>query len=276
MAKQLVRLFTLLAAGYAIQGPAAQANSIYTWSSQIGGVAVSGSADFSTYAGAAGYDLTIVLTNTSDNAPTSSATILSGLYFDITSTIGQGALGMQSAVATGGLIQPRYLHQAAAGTAGTNICAPGTGGTALSPSCTAQVAGGWEAAYFAAGFGDSNDHYGIGTTGQSGVFQGNSSKAGQADYAIAPGDGVGLSSGANASLTNHFPYTYGTATFVLTGLTTNNIAISNVFAAYGTAPEGTPGSSVPEAEAPEPGTIIEFGAGLLLVALGYRRRKRAQ
>jgi hypothetical protein len=49
-----------------------------------------------------------------------------------------------------------------------------------------------------------------------------------------------------------------------------------VFAAYGTAPEGTPGSSVPEAEAPEPGTIIEFGAGLLLVALGYRRRKRAQ
>jgi hypothetical protein len=255
------------------------ANTVFSWSGSIGGVGIGGQAMFSTRVDNGGYELVIVLTNTSASAPPNSAAVLTGLYFDLTSSAANtslGALGMESAEATGGLAGAGGYHVAMAGTAESNICAAGVGGTALSPSCDSTVAGGWEAAYYASGFGLAGDHYAIGTTGQSGVFQGNSSKAGQANYGIVPGGGVGLSDSANASLTNNFPYVYGTATFVLTGLASADFRIGNVVAAYGTQPEAL--LAAPGAATPEPGTAIELSAGVCLVAVSIwikRRRGRS-
>src|ERR1041384_2000050 len=52
-----------------------------------------GMIDFSTVADGNAFDLVITLTNTGD-APTTTAAILTGLYFDISSGVPQGGLGM--------------------------------------------------------------------------------------------------------------------------------------------------------------------------------------
>jgi hypothetical protein len=220
--------------------------------------------DFSTLADGNAFDLAITLTNTGD-APTTTAAILTGLYFDISSGVPQGALGMSSAVANDGLIDATNVVSGV----GANICAPGVGGTATSPSCSSTVAGGWEAGYFLNGIPATGDHYGIGTSGQSGIFNGNgTSGVGNANYAIAPSSGITSSN----AITNEVAYTYTMATFTLTGLTSSDITISNVFAAYGTAPEFTPAGVPLEATVPEPATMAEFAAGALLLAFGSRRR----
>jgi hypothetical protein len=66
------------------------------------------------------------------------------------------------------------------------------------------------------------------------------------------------------------PYTYGVATFLLSGLT-SDVEISNVVAAYGTAPEGTPAGEL--ATVPEPATALLFAGCLLGLAMVRKRRK---
>ena len=152
----------------------------------------------------------------------------------------------------------------------TNICAPGTGGTALNNTCTSTIAGGWEAAYNPAGLGGgaaATQHYGVGTSGQGGVFSGNSANAGNANYGVV--GTAGINTGLDG-VGKMVPYSYHTATIVLAGLITSNVTISNVSGVYGTAPEGTPAAFVDSA--PEPGTYLLFAGGLGAIAFFRRRR----
>ena len=259
-----------------------QADGMFTWSASPASYTLSGSADFSTVPDGSGFDLVIVVNNTAPAGVSVSSEILTGLYFNIAGP-SQAALEMMSAVATGGLIESGNYAQAANGTAGSNICAPGVGGSAGNPTCNSTIAGGWESGYWASG--NSGYNYGVGTSGLSGAFNGNrSTGAGQVDYGIVPLDGSGSPAlvNPNTGVTNQFPYTAGIATFVLSGLTTNQITIADVSAEYGTAPEysiratqATPGSQYQVSGVPEPATIFELlGATLLICAWFWRRIKR--
>lgn len=257
----------------------AQAGSLssWAWSSTVSGVAVSGTADFLTQPDGAGYDLVIVLSNTGTQLPTSTAQILTGLYFDITSE--PGPLSMLSATATLGMLSDGTAQTTATpGTLNTAMCAAGRGENAFAPAASCTVDGGWESAYNASGIGggaSATQHYGIGTTGQTGIFQGVNVNA--FDYGIAPGGTVGIDPVTfNGGLPGAYPpgYVYGEATFVLSGLTTTDIEISDVSGAYGTTPEGTPAATVDQPTVvPEPmSTGMALLAGSLLILYGRRRR----
>lgn len=256
-------------------GSAARADQIlsdWSWRGTVSSGPASGSATFWVAADGAGWDLIIAIKNTAPAAPTTTAQILTGLWFDVSSS--QGALTMKSAVADSGLQSSLNQTGADSGSVGTNICAPGSGGTAPSSACGSTIGGGWEAAYGATGLnsGSVAEHYGIGTSGQSGVFNGNSSTGvGNADYGLVPGNGVGDGSGGGG-VSGMLPYTYATAKFVLGGLTTNTITISNVVGTYGTLPEGTPaGTNV--TPTPEPASVVLLLAGCVgLVGTKHSRR----
>jgi hypothetical protein len=245
--------------------------SSWTWTSGT----LAGEADFSIVADAASgfYDLQIVLTNTATAAPSVSSDVLSGLYFDVNSTAGSlGALSMISAAATGGTVSSTGQTTATAGTIGANICAPGAGGSAGSPTCAVTLPGGWEAAYNSTGFTPTlTQHYAIGTTGQTGTFIGNSSTGtGQLNYAIMPSSGVSTS--ANGGVSGNFPYVLASATLTLGKISTNQITISHVAGAYGTAPEATP--SAQTTTVPEPGSLAIIGAGLIAMFAWRHRSPR--
>jgi hypothetical protein len=254
--------------------------SMWSWSSTVVGIPASGTVDFSTQVDSAGgFDLVIVLVNNAMTLPTSSSQVLDGVYFDLTSGPGSG-ISMYSATADLGLLNSgSYQTSPTAGTAGTNICAPGAGGTASSPNSTnCTLGGGWEAAYGASGVGggaNATQQYGIGTTGQGGAFNGNGTTGtGSFDYGIAPV--IGINPTKSGGLSNAYPagYVYEQGTFVLRGFTTQNIIVTNVEAAYGTAPEGTPAATNVASSTPEPPAISLFGGGALFLGLGLIRRRR--
>jgi len=229
--------------------------STWSWSGTVSGGAVSGRAAFSVVPDGGGWDLVINVSNTAATSPTTTAQILRGVYFDM--SLVTSALTMSSAVATGGILSALNQTIPDAGSLNTNICAPGHGGTAPNPSCSTTVPGGWEAAYDASGLngGAVTEHWGVGTSGQSGK------------YGIAPGNNVG--DGSGGGLTGMLPYTYASAVFTLSGLTTDQITIFNVLGAYGTLPEGTP-AGVITSSVTEPAS-----AALLLVGgIGLARARR--
>ena len=260
--------------------------SNWAWSTQITAVDVSGTASFSVSAdttGAGGYDLTIVVDNTADQQPMATAQILTGLYFDISGFT--GALSMYSAKADLGMLESGSAQNTpTTGTANTPMCAKGAGGTGgAAPNATnCTVSGGWEAGYSSGGLGggaSATQHYGLGTSGQTGIFHGND--VGTFDYGVAPGGTVGINPANGGGLSGAYPpgYVYGEAVFVLTGLTTQNITILNVSGAYGTAPEGTPAatnttqSSLPE---PSSATMLLTGGAMLVASMGSRRRRASR
>lgn len=109
--------------------------------------------------------------------------------------------------------------------------------------------GGWESGFWSSG--NNGDHYGIGTSGRSGDYGWN-------DYGT-PG--------------NYF-YLDRSATFVLAGLSSNQISISGVTAEY-----TSPGLSFSTSQTalasetdsvPEPATFFEFASGIIF--LGLRQR----
>lgn len=249
----------------------AYSNQIWQWNGSFGGYALTGMVDFSVIQNGAQWALQIDITNNATVIPPTTADILTGIYFDVTAT-GQGALGVKSAVATGGLLDTTHQAPGTQFNVGTNICAPGKGGTALNNSCAATIGGGWEAAYNPSGIGGgqtAKQKYGVGTSGQGGVFSGNSANAGNANYGVAPTAGINVGLDGIGGMV---PYSYQTVTIVLYGLITPNVTISNVAAAYGTAPEATPAGLI-DINGPEPGTWLMMGGGI--AAIAWRRRRRA-
>jgi len=113
--------------------------------------------------------------------------------------------------------------------------------------------GGWESGFWSSG--DNGDHYGIGTSGRSGAFGWN-------DYGTQG---------------NYF-FLDRSATFVLAGLTSSQISISDVIAEY-TDP-GVSFSTSHTALAtgtdvvPEPATFFEFSAALIVLCFHSRRLRR--
>jgi hypothetical protein len=216
--------------------------------------------------------LRLDITNTATAVPASTADILTGIYFDLTA-VGQGALGMSSAIATSGIIDATHQTPGTQYNVGTNICADGKGGTALNNSCTANVAGGWEAGYWAGGISSVNSSlagtqkYGVGTVGGGGLFMGQTNRTGNANYGIAPAAGINV---VLSNVGNMAPYSYRTASITLTGLTTPNIRISNVLAGYGGTNEAMVWAV--DTSTPEPGTWLMMACGLGGVAW-WRRRK---
>jgi hypothetical protein len=206
--------------------------------------------------------------------------ILTGLYFDI-SGVSESALSMMSGVATDGLIETGNYAQAADGTAGSDVCAPGEGGSAASPTCSQTVAGGWESGYWPSG--RDGYTYGIGTAGLSGAFDSSRKKGtGGLNYGIAP-----LASTADPALVdpkkgvaNATPYVDGTATFVLSGLSSSQITITDVAVNYGTGSHlitATSMSAENDAMAngvPEPATVIQLSGGALMLFAWLRRKRR--
>ena len=287
MRKQAFRwLITAAAAGGFLPSQVASATELSTWQwggssnpTTVSGVAVSGTADFSIIVDGSGYDLVIALTNTAaKNSPTSTAQILTGLYFDISTA--PGALSMYSAVASLGMFTTGAAQSTpTAGTAGTNMCAPGAGESGVAPNATnCTVDGGWEAAYKSTGLGggaSATEHYGIGTSGQTGVFKG--SNVNTFDYGLAPEAGINPANGGG--LSNAYPpgYAAGAGTFTLTGLTAAqivNIQILNVEAAYGTAPEGTPAATIEQqTSTPEPASGFMLAGAIAILGLFNRGRR---
>jgi hypothetical protein len=254
----------------AMPGSLLMADTTFSWSSTVpisGGTApISGNAVFSiTPDAVSGYDLMIALTNTSTSVQTLTAEVLTGLFFNIVSTPGQGALTMLSAAATDGLINTTGTN-IVSGSQGSNICAPNSSLV----SCSTTLTGGWEAAYNPAGFlGNPNGltPWGIGTAG-FGVFNGGS--VGNSNYGVVSTAGIDTS--ANNGFKNSVPFSYETATFVLRGLTTNQVTINNVSAAYGTLPEAIPAGQLVVTAIPEPGTFSLAGVLALLACVKFRRR----
>jgi hypothetical protein len=249
---------------------AAHANQIWIWNGSISGYTVSGTVSFSVLSDGTGYDLQLDITNTATTVPPTTADILTGVYFDLTAS-GQGALGVKSATATGGLVDATNQTTPLASTLNTNICAPGKGGTALNNTCTSTISGGWEAAYNPGGLGGgaaASQQYGVGTSGQGGVFSGNSANAGNANYGVVGTAGINTSLDGVGGMV---PYSYHTVTIILSGLITPNVTITNVSGVYGTAPEGAP-AAVFDDSAPEPGTYLLIAGGLGAIAFLRRRR----
>ena len=259
--------------------PSISASQIWEWTGTLNSYALSGTAQFSVIQNGAQWALQIDITKTGTAIPAGTANILTGLYFDLSAT-GQGALGMQSAIATEGLLDDTRQAPGSQFNIGASVCAPGKGGTALDNTCAATTAGGWEAAYNVLGLGGGSNalqQYGVGTSGQSGIFNGNKNNVGNANYGVAPIAGIDT---GNANIGNMTPYSYHTVTIVLNGLVTPNVTISNVTAAYGGTPE-----AVVDAEnlagggagvnGPEPGTWLTFIGGFIAM-LWWRQRRRVQ
>jgi hypothetical protein len=266
----LVGMLSLLVVTYPRTAEAALL-STWSWSGTVSGGTVSGQASFSVVADGGGWDLVIDMSNTAIAAPVTTAQVLTGLYFDTNSVT--GALTMLSAFATNGLMSAVSQTSPDGGSTNANICAPGHGGTAPTPACGVTVPGGWEAAYGATGLngGAVAQHWGIGTSGQSGVFNGNNTTGvGNANYGIAPGNGVG--DGTGGGLSGMLPYTYAAAEFTLTGLTTDQITISNVLGTYGTLPEGTP-AGVNITPTPEPASLAILVVSCIGLASARRNRR---
>src|SRR5260370_35540463 len=113
------------------------------------GIGGGGTVEFSPKVDGSGFDLVIVLVNNSTTLPTSSAQILDGVYFDLSSGPASG-ISMYSATADLGLLtnSTSFQNSPTAGTAGTNVYAPVIGGTATSPNAANGTLGGdVEAAY---------------------------------------------------------------------------------------------------------------------------------
>lgn len=223
------------------------------------------------------YSLQIILSNTSTNPANQSSQVLEGVFFDIVDKSGASintATGMLSAVATGGRLASTGTT-IVAGSIGADICGAGAASSAKAPLC-ATVSSAWESAYSATGFtvGGSAyaQHYGIGDAGW-GLFQG--SKVGNPINGIVPG--VGIASNPNSSLTKNYPFVYGTATFVLYGLKTQDVTVQNVRAAYGTAPEAAE-SALLLTGSPEPGgaTLVLLAGGVLGSLRFLRKRKQKE
>lgn len=247
--------------------------STWTWTDTINSQSVSGTATFSTISvGTNQYDLVIKLENDATAYPSNTADILTALVFNISSGAPASGLTLVSAYATDGLLSGSTNPQttADAGSAGASICGPAE---ALN-TCSNHVLGGWEAAYSATGLtGGTNwadtAEYGIGTAGL-GIFNaGDTGSSGQSDYGIAPAVGINGQDGVYGQL----PFTLYLDTFTLSGLTTPNPTISDVIAAYGTTPEGSPygtTNSPGGGDAPEPAPFITFLTGCLLLAFARR------
>lgn len=235
--------------------------------------AVSGSVKFSAISnGAGGYNLQIDITNTATIKPPATADVLTGIYFDVlVGGASPGPLSMKSAVATAGLLDATHQTAPNASTINTSVCSPGGVNSALSPTCATTVAGGWQLDYKSSGIGGgasaTHQKYGVGTSGQGGAFDSSGSRAGGVNYGVLPSAGY-----SSSSLNSNAPYSYHTVTIVLTGLTSNLFQISNVNAAYGDSPSGTPAASLVFEDQPEPETWILMGTGLALIAVSRRRR----
>jgi len=240
---------------------AAKADTVigeFAWSGAVASIPVSGTALFILQGSTGPYNLEIILSETSTTTPNSADDALAGLDFTIS---GQGttALVMQSATSGAAGMFTGSGNTTGNNTA-TNICATGSYG-AGSPPAGCNVTGGWEAGYTGTGFaGDTNAHWGIGTTTYTGgVYI--AGDVGLDNYGIDPtvGDGTGV---------GNYPFVDGTATFVLTGVVLAAPTISNVAGVYGADVDVFAGSSIPE-----PGTVATFAGGFLLLALARRRRQ---
>lgn len=267
------RILFLLTASVALS-PIGAASTIWAWSTNNATYGLlQGSASFSVVIDsnpsdcglATCYAVQIAVSNTSTNPTDQSSQVLEGLFFDVKSNGSElnNAIGMLSALATGGLLDSTG-SSIVAGSAGAAICGAGkaTQGSAKNPLCP-TVPKSWEAAYSTSGFtvgGTAySQHYGIGDAGW-GLYTGKD--VGNPTHGIVPGNGVGIAS-PNSSITKNYPFVYGTATFELYGLTTNNITIGNVTAAYGTAPEAEASAEVLGSGVPEPGSLAVVSAALL-------------
>jgi len=262
----------------AFTAPGLFADQIFQWSSSESGYLLSGNATFSTQRDGSLFDLLIVVDNTSPVGPSVPSQILTGIYFDILGA-SQTSLAMISAVATDGFIETGNFIQAADGTAGSNICAPGSGGSAPSPACPKTVAGGWEYGYWPSRMAGYS--YGIGTTGGSGAFSGNKTKgAGQLNYGILP-LATSISPALvnpNTGVTNEFPYVNETGTFVLAGLSSPGIVILNAAGVYGATPDYVIPAFQNQASSqtlptPESSTFFDLSAASILLFAGLRRRR---
>jgi hypothetical protein len=253
----------------------AEANTVlFTWdamdtqhSYELKGSATFGVTNYNTTTGicnTGGCQLTIELTNLSPDMIANNPDYLDGVYWDIqqgtTNGVGgtaPGALLMASGTAPLGLIQSTGYNSTAA-----NICAPG-GGNGLTPSCSQTVKGGYQVGYSATGIGggaNATQDWGLSTTGQS-YFQGKAVDT--FDYSVVPIAGVSGST---------YPFVYEKADFVFTGLTSSSIFVTNVMAAYGTAPDFAPPATLVSGEGPEPSTVVLVAGALVLLLTRKRRR----
>ena len=249
----------LIAALLLVSAAGARAGELssWAWTGTYNNVAMAGNAVFSVVQAGAGWKLVVDLGNTAAANPKAPAEVLTGLYFNVTGQ--SGALTLASAVATGGLFKTTGQTVAAAGTANTNICAPGKGGTAPASACSVLQAGGWEAGYNVSGLKSATaEHWGIGTAGL-GAFQSAAADAGNSNYGLAPshGDGTGT------ALAKQVPFVDGNAVYELSGLSSNLVAVTNVVAVYGTGP-----SVVLAANFTGPFVVIPEPPGAALLVLG--------
>jgi hypothetical protein len=231
------------------------AETIFNWSSGTH----SGTATFSTQADAGGgFDLVIAVTNTSGSQAGLVTDVVTALFFNLSGA--PGALKMQSGTATDGLINAQGTT-IVAGSVGANICAPDS----PAPGCSPTQPGGWETRFNASGLLSGSD-YGIGTAGLN-IFNGNASTGVDgANYGVVSAAGIGA---GNTGFNNDKPYTFETGTFVLSGLTTDQINITNVLANYGTSTDVNFAATTPT---PEPATGLGLGSGLIALGLLLRRK----
>jgi hypothetical protein len=259
----------------------AHADYYFTWDTSFvnaGTWFVAGNVNFAVTPDGGGYDLVITLSNTSNVVQQHSSAALTGLFWNITVDGNDPAgLPMMSAKATGGLINSDG-STAIAGTADYNICADNSDTSLV--SCSSTLDGGWQTKYTTASAGFSNTfpaavHWGIGTAGLSGIFEGGLVN-GTNSTPYGPGGNFDFALVHNLDTTHMdtTPYVLDTATFVLTGLTSSNVVISDVLPAYGTAPEGVPTttSEQPPENLPEPATMSVMCGGLGLLAWKRLRR----
>jgi len=222
-----------------------------------------------------GCELTIEIEDTSPQAANSNPDMLDGLYFNIrqgttssqTAGTSPGGLALVSAAAPDGLINATG-NTITTGSAGANICAPGGGTGVVTPLCAPTVSGGWQSAYNTSGLGggmSAKQVWGIGTTGQGGVFKGQA--VGTFDYTILSSAGVG-------SKETVYPFVFDKADFVLTTLTSSNIYVWNVAATYGTGPDFVIPTMYVSGETPEPRTFVMISGAVLVLMMKRRRRVR--
>jgi hypothetical protein len=262
--------------------------STWYWTDTIDSQAVNGTAVFSTIKeGTNQYDLVIQLSNNITSYPSSTANILTGLVFNITSGGPGTSLTLVTASAPFGLLSASTNPQTTPdpGSAGASIC----GLAQPLNACSNHVAGGWEAAYSNTGLTGgtnwaSSAHYGVGDSGL-GIFNGGVN-GNTSQYGIAPV--VGIIGQDSIYNDDQPPYTLYLATITLSGLTNPDPTIGGVIAAYGSTPSGSPegttnfggsggsgnsgsGGST-ESPTPEPSSFLLLGSGLAGLAAMLRRK----
>lgn len=277
----------------------AHADYYFTWDSSFtsgGTFNVAGNVLFSVQPDAvSGYDLVITLSNTATEVQAHSPAALTGLFWNMTVDGNDpGGLPMLSAQATGGLINSDGSSPIA-GTANFDMCADN--GTVSLVACSSTLQGGWQTKYTNAVGGLASTQtsstgnfpavvdWGIGTAGLGGIFEGGNVNGPNTPVTpYGPGGNFDFAILDNLDTTHMgtTPYALNTATFILRGLTSSNINITDVFPAYGTAPEGVPTTTQqpppngppppPENNLPEPATMSVMGGGLALLAWKRLRR----